>query len=171
MNGLDLFCGLKGASAAWLDRGWSVLTVDIESRFEPDVVADLMDWHYDGPPVDLLWASPPCTEFSKLDKPWFPDADKPPDMALVLATLRLVGEIEPRFWIIENVRGLQRWFGRAPARFGSFYLWGWYPPIPAPRAADWLFKDIHHVRSPRKRAKIPYGLSDAVARGVEVWTG
>ena len=46
---LDLCCGLKGASQAMKSAGWSVLTVDIDERFAPDVVADLMTWRYDGP--------------------------------------------------------------------------------------------------------------------------
>ena len=31
--------------------------------------------------------------------------------------------------IVENVRGAQRWVGRAKWRFGSFYLWGDVPAL------------------------------------------
>lgn len=46
---LDLCCGLKGASAAMRDRGWEVVR---------------------GRRPDLVWASPPCTEFSRESMPW-----------------------------------------------------------------------------------------------------
>lgn len=38
---LDLFSGLGGASQVMVERGWKVIRVDIESRFKPDIVADV----------------------------------------------------------------------------------------------------------------------------------
>ena len=61
---LDVCCGLKGASCAMFDRGWEVLSVDINPHFSPDVVADVRTWHYHGPSPDLVWCSPPCTDLA-----------------------------------------------------------------------------------------------------------
>src|SRR5688500_15421118 len=47
--GLDLCCGLGGASSAWRDRGWDVTTLDADPRFDADVTADVRTWKYDGP--------------------------------------------------------------------------------------------------------------------------
>lgn len=66
---LDLCCGLGGASKAMKERGWDVITVDIDPEFNPTIVADLRTFHYSGPRPDLVWASPPCTEFSKYSMP------------------------------------------------------------------------------------------------------
>jgi len=84
---LDLFSGLGGFSAAFRDSGrWDVTTVEIEEKFDPDVVADVMDLR----PSDLLGilgeydylvivASPPCTVFSPAGNHdlWDMDAKEP----------------------------------------------------------------------------------------------
>ena len=107
---LDLFCGLRGASAAMLDRGWDVIGVDNRAELEPDVLADVRTYRYKGPAIDLVWASPPCVEFAKTDKRcWYPNAPEP-SMELVNAALRIVCEVAPRWWLLENVRGARRWF-------------------------------------------------------------
>ncbi|GAI29454.1 unnamed protein product, partial [marine sediment metagenome] len=62
---VDLCCGLKGASKAMTERGWTVITLDISPDFEPDIVADVRGWSYQGETPDLVWASPPCNEFSR----------------------------------------------------------------------------------------------------------
>ena len=60
MRMLDLFSGLGGASRAMRERGWDVITVDIEPEFNPSIIADISTYHYEGKlPVDLVWASPP----------------------------------------------------------------------------------------------------------------
>lgn len=67
---LDLFAGLGGASQAMRERGWEVVTVDNDPAFGCTVTADLASWSWDGPTPDLVWASPPCTEFSRESMPW-----------------------------------------------------------------------------------------------------
>lgn len=67
---LDLFAGLGGASQAMRERGWDVVTVDNDPRFGCTHTADLLTWSYTGPRPDLVWCSPPCTEFSRESMPW-----------------------------------------------------------------------------------------------------
>ena len=70
-------------------------------------MADLTTWSWTGEPIDLLWASPPCEEFAREWMPWS-KTGKAPSMDLVNAVYRLVEEIQPRWWIIENVKGANR---------------------------------------------------------------
>ncbi len=174
---LDLFSGLGGASEAMRERGWEVYTVDIDPRFHPDLLCDVRDFLKLWPKtknVDLIWASPPCDEFSKSEKPWF-DQDRPSieALALVWETIKIVRELNPRFWILENVRGAQKWLGKAPCRIGPFYLWGWFPfdelkqMIGNERVFFGKTQLWPHPDRKALRAKIPYGISLAVALAVE----
>ena len=160
---LDLFSGLGGASSAMRRRKWDTLRVDIDSRFRPDICADLASWSYEGPPVDLLWASPPCVEYSREDQPWARQGIVP-DNTLIRATHRLILEIQPRYWIIENVRGAQRWWGKACWHSGPIYLWGYFPSF---RCHVPYWKEHLSGKDREKRAKIPYMLSREIALTIE----
>jgi site-specific DNA-cytosine methylase len=159
---LDLFSGLGGASQAMRDRGWTVVTIDNDPRFKPRVVADARRIVLRARP-DLLWASPPCAEFSRLDQPWYPKHDHP-DLSCVLAVHHWVRELDPRYWILENVRGLQRWIGPARQHFGPIYLWGNFPLVLA-HVRPW--KQRISGRCKDLRAKIPYELSLNIALVLE----
>lgn len=145
------------------DRGWNVVTIDIDPRFKTDIVADATTFSWDGAAVDLLWASPPCDEFSRESMPWC-RTGQIPSLELVHATLRIVGEVRPRWWVMENVRGLQRWFGRSSARFGPVYLWGWFPKFEAPER---YWKETLSSTRHAERAKIPYEIGEALAVAIE----
>src|SRR2546427_160569 len=101
---LDLFSGLGGASQAMVDRGWKVVRVDLDPRFKPTIIADVRQFHLNWSP-DLLWASPPCTEFAKLTMPksWHPSRQDTSDISLVDSTFSIIAAVRPRFWILENV--------------------------------------------------------------------
>jgi site-specific DNA-cytosine methylase len=162
---LDLFCGYKGASAAMSQRGWEVVTVDNVRSMNPTHVADLRQWSYAGPSPDLLWASPPCQEFSRWSMPWTRKrTPRRPDLSLVIAALRIVEECKPRWWILENVRGATRWLGEPARRFGPYYLWGVFPAFKAV-----VSKRKEHLSGWQKqhRAMVPYPLSLALAIACE----
>lgn len=67
---LDLCCGLKGASQPATDRGWKVISVDIDARFKPTIVADIRSLALKSFHVDVLWASTPCEGFTRCALPW-----------------------------------------------------------------------------------------------------
>jgi hypothetical protein len=161
---LDLCSGLGGASAAMKKRAWDVVTTDINPDFKPDIVADIQDWSWTGPRPHLIWASPPCTQFSRESMPWS-RTGQPPDMSLINACKRIINECAPLYWIIENVKGAVPHLGQPSAIYGPFYLWGFFPPLGQ-------FQLEHRKQSfpgyaKAERAKIPYRLSLAVALACE----
>jgi site-specific DNA-cytosine methylase len=165
---LDLFSGLGGASSAMKERGWKVTTLDLEARFNPDIVADIREFSWEGGPLDLIWASPPCEAFSREFMPWC-RTGKDPSMDLVTAAYRVIREADPRFWVIENTRGAVKWFNSLlgkPAWIGyPIYLWGIFPPLEKIRLK--MGKEKMSSTAAAERAKIPYELSLALAKSIE----
>ena len=171
---LDLFSGLGGASAAMVDRGWDVITVDIEPSFRCTHTADLLTWTYDGPSVDLVWASPPCTEFSRDYLPWLRGKYPPPSLDLASSALRIIRDVCPIWWVVENVRGSVRHltplFGREPTQVGQCFLWGDFEPLGNVKVS--ARKERLPSRRRAERSKVPPEISLAVAVACErsVWT-
>lgn len=162
---LDLCCGLGGASQAMRARDWYVVRLDIEHRFHPDIVADIRKPLPLRPfPVTLLWMSPPCMEFARESLPWC-RTGRPPDLSLIQACLALPGIWQPRWWILENVRGAVPYLGPYQQRFGPIYLWGHFPLILCERILP--YKMRQSGRYPDRRAVIPSALSHALARSIE----
>lgn len=166
---LDLFAGLGGASAAMRARGWDVVTVDIDPDFGCTYTADLETWSYDGPSVDLVWASPPCTEFSRSHLPWLAGKYPPPSLDLARASLRIIGECNPIWWIVENVRGAARWltplFGHSPRQLGQAFLWGKFPH--PGKVLVRPHKQCLSSKKRKERSMIPYEISLAIAVACE----
>lgn len=117
MRVLDLFSGKGGFSSAFVERGHDLVTVDLDPAFSPTIVADVRRLEYPGlelrDPFDAVLASPPCNCFSvaSIGRYW-PDGKPEPEVAhavaLVARTLALVAQIRPRFWVLENPRGMLR---------------------------------------------------------------
>jgi hypothetical protein len=147
---IDLFCGLGGWADGLLAEGYDVIGFDIERhqygehRYPAQlVIQDVLTLHGSQfRDAALIVASPPCQAYSYRAMPWSrAKALPPPCNALFNACFRIQREAsEAAGWriplIVENVRGAQKWVGRARWNFGSYYLWGDVPalmPIIAPR--------------------------------------
>ncbi|MES2208566.1 MAG: DNA cytosine methyltransferase [Chloroflexota bacterium] len=141
--------------------------MDIEPRFGCDVTADLMGWNWYGPRPDLIWASPPCTEFSRERMPWC-RTGVAPSLDLTRAAIRVIDAARPRFWVIENVRGAVPWFtplmGRHRQSHGPFFLWGAFPVFECKVSP---FKSRLSSARRAERAKVPAELSEALAVACE----
>jgi site-specific DNA-cytosine methylase len=111
---VDLFCGGGGFSEGLRQAGFDVThAVDIDNGAiethelnHPEtetVQADIMDLEPGDLPddIDLLVGSPPCTEFSWAKSGGGGDIEA--GMRLVKRFLHLVGELEPSYWVMENV--------------------------------------------------------------------
>ena len=125
---LDLFAGLGGWSAPAREQGHDVFAVDNDPRFAVELVADVLELQ----PADLPWrpdlvlASPPCTAFSTLTfgHHWSPGRVPKTEAArtsleLVAATRRLIEQLDPNAWIVENPRAMLRALPRWPASSGA----------------------------------------------------
>ncbi len=140
---LDLFCGLGGWTDGLLAEDYDVIGFDIEQHRYGDhrypaqlVVQDVLTLHGSQfRNAALIVASPPCQGYSYRAMPWKKaKALPPPCNALFEACFRIqreaceaAGQHIPL--IVENVRGAQKWVGRARWNYGSFYLWGDVPAL------------------------------------------
>jgi hypothetical protein len=106
----------------------------------------------------LIVASPPCQAYSYRAMPWKrAKALPPPDNTLFEACFRIqreaceaAGRHIPL--IVENVRGAQKWVGRARWNYGSFYLWGDVPALMPLWRCCWCHRlaQSHHAPSCRR---------------------
>lgn len=121
MKILDLFSGTRSVAREFEKRGWLSFTIELDKQ-HPNI-----DWYEDimnvtaddilqkfGRP-DVIWASPPCTTYSvagishhreRVGKKLLPKSEfaKQSD-ELIKHTLKLIEELNPQFWFIENPRG------------------------------------------------------------------
>jgi hypothetical protein len=143
---IDLFCGLFGWSDGLLAEGWEVIGFDIKdmhSNFglvrpaeKRLVIQNVLTLHGSQfRTADLIVASPPCQAYSYRAMPWKKaKALPPPDNSLFDACFRIQGEACEAAGrhiplVVENVRGAQKWVGRARWNFGSYYVWGDVPAL------------------------------------------
>ena len=109
MKILELFCGLGGWSKGFHDifPDAEFYGVDIKDFGYPYnfIKADLNDWEPDQE-YDIVLASPPCSEFSEVKRNCALPYDERQGLDLVWRTFALIEQIKPRYWIIENVKGL-----------------------------------------------------------------
>lgn len=119
MKVLELFSGTASFTNVAKERGHKVFTIDIEPKFNPDLTMDIIKVTPEiiiekfGKP-EVIWASPPCTTFSVASISRYWDNGKPKNektiqgINIVLKTLELINILKPKYWIIENPRGMLR---------------------------------------------------------------
>ena len=191
---LDLYSGLGGASEAMLNNGWDVrriennpLLMSVPNTEMMDVLAlrneiesRIMFHGVPGNTLSLIWASPPCTDFSngysspksiakREGKPYYPKEA----IANVQHALDIIEYLKPRFWAIENVMGSREYLepilGPPRMIIGSIVLWGNFPLFGLPvgfkhkKLDDWSTNPIRA----NVRALIPYEVSDALRQSIE----
>lgn len=105
MKILELCSGTGSFSEIAKARGHQVFTIDIDKKFNPSLCKDVMDLTIQeitclfGEP-DIIWASPPCTEYSHAKRKGvrkIEEANK-----VVLKIIEIIKQLEPKYWIIEN---------------------------------------------------------------------
>jgi hypothetical protein len=140
---IDLFCGLGGWTNGLQAAGYSVIGFDIEQHAYGDerypatlVLQDVLTIHgAQFRRAALIVASPPCQAYSYRAMPWKrAKALPPPDNSLFEFCFRIQKEASAAAgrhipMVVENVKGAQKWVGRAAWHFGSFYLWGDVPAL------------------------------------------
>jgi hypothetical protein len=140
---IDLFCGLGGWTEGLVAEGYDVIGFDItqhvygEHRYPAQLVMqDVLTLHgRQFKDAALIVASPPCQAYSWRAMPWkAAKAAPPPDNSLFEACFRIQREASEAAerhipMVVENVKGAQKWVGRARWNYGSYYLWGDVPAL------------------------------------------
>lgn len=135
---IDLCCGLGGWTKGFLAEGYRVIGFDVEPfpTYPGELV--LQDIRtLDGRQLRslnpaVIVASPPCQAYSYRAMPWKrARALPPPDNLIWEAVFRIAREAGCPI-VVENVKGAQKWVGRAAWHYGSFYLWGDVPALMPP---------------------------------------
>jgi hypothetical protein len=103
MKVLDLFAGTQSLRKT-LGSGYDVTSVDIRPGSNPDICADLLTWNYKQflkpGQFDVVWASPPCTEYSQAKTVGHRDITGSNE--LVKRTLAIIKYLRPKAWFMEN---------------------------------------------------------------------
>ena len=186
MKLLDLFCGRGGWTKGFMEEGFQCVGIDLVNKQYPGeiILADLRTFHPKGE-FDVIVSSPPCAEFSVVKTTWRPrglKADLGKGLELVDATFRIIREVEPKIWILENVRSntlalellpYEPFLEFSHSKRGRRWLWsnmwtdwadGRFPMIHEHRDE----RDLENrIRDPWKRAEISLPVARMIARVVK----
>ena len=114
---LELFSGTKSVGKCCDELGWESVSVDM--ILPADHECDIMDFDYKQYPkdyFDIVWASPPCTNYSMLKKCWYGrklkdgtiyskeqnDIDQDEADKLVEKSFEIIDYFNPEYWFMEN---------------------------------------------------------------------
>ena len=100
MKLVELFSGTGSVGRVARDLGFSVISLDLKNA---NVNTDILSWDYkqfDVGEFDVIWASPPCTEYSRAKTAGLRKIDYA--NSIVLKTLEILDYFKPVWWVIEN---------------------------------------------------------------------
>jgi len=187
MNVLELFAGSRSFSKVAQNFGFKTYTTDYKGFEGIDQVCDVFDFDYKTLPFipDIVWASPPCTSFSVAsighhwkggNQAYIPKTNAAKlGIELVKKTMQIINDINPKYYIVENPRGLLRKLDLIPYKPKT----AWYCQYGDDRAKptdlwvnfDWSPKtckngnpDCHHQPAPRGSRTGTQGLKNAYER-------
>lgn len=196
MKVLDLCSGLGGFSEAFIcDLDWEIMRIDnnpllsevphteIIDIFEfRDTLADMIEKGYAPAYPDLILFSPPCREFSLgFNAPRAVASregrleEYQPDMSILECGLDIIKMLNPRYYIIENVKGSIRYFepylGRPKCSHGAWFFYGKFPTFEVvsgsiPNKAN-MDKGSNHPLRLQYRSLVPLVVSKAIKQAVE----
>jgi hypothetical protein len=101
MRTLELFAGTQSFSKRM--NAETKITVDILDKFNPTHKADILTWDYRiYPPghFDIVWCSPPCTEYSKAKTHGVRNLELADNC--VRRCFEIIDYFQPRVWLVEN---------------------------------------------------------------------
>tara|TARA_R110001592_G_C13164786_1_gene749265 strand:+ start:180 stop:821 length:642 start_codon:yes stop_codon:yes gene_type:complete len=118
MRVLELFSGTQSFGKCCDTLGWDVISLDINDNC--DIKCDIMKWDYtiyEPDYFDVIWASPPCASFSRLQNSSIGKKGKDGRIKtremieenmvkngdpIVLRTLEILKYLKPSLWFMEN---------------------------------------------------------------------
>ena len=178
---IELFAGTCSFSKVAKKLGHRTFTTDYEEIDGQDLIIDICKLKGKDLPYtpDFLWASPPCEGFSVASiganwtggkRGYIPKSESAVrSIKLAKQAIRLIKETKPKYWFIENPRGLLRkmpfmirflkqqggvrhtvWYCKyGDTRAKPTDIWTnalWWQPLPVCRNNA---SDCHHERAPR----------------------
>jgi site-specific DNA-cytosine methylase len=117
MKLLELFAGSRSVGVVAEKLGMEVFSSDINQFDGINYACNILDFDYSKVPFipDIIWASPPCTTFSIASCGHHWNIDKTPKtkeakIGILIAkkTIEIIEHYNPRYFFIENPRGLLR---------------------------------------------------------------
>jgi hypothetical protein len=120
MKVLELFAGSRSIGKASEILGYQVFSSDLINFEKIDYVTSILDFDINKVPFqpDIIWASPPCTGFSvaALGHHWtggknaYIPKTETAKLGIELAkkTIEIINYFKPKYFFIENPRGLLR---------------------------------------------------------------
>jgi site-specific DNA-cytosine methylase len=117
---IELESGSGVMAETFKKEGYDVLTIDINPDLNPDICMNILDLTIKDIPKkfrnpDVVWAGVPCTTFSVASIYRYWDALGNPKsyktyigLAVVMKNIELIKELDPKYFFIENPRGMLR---------------------------------------------------------------
>ena len=101
---LELFAGTGSIGKVFRARGWEVISIDIDPKTSPTIVADILNFDYRilGGRYDALWASPPCQMYSIARSKSKHPRDLETSDRMVQRVIDMIDFFNPTFWAFEN---------------------------------------------------------------------
>ena len=98
---LELFSGTRSIGKVCDQLGWESVSVDL--IMEADHKVNIMDFdykQYNKDEFDIVWASPPCTEYSRAKSRGIRDIEGA--NKIVLKTIEIINYFNCEYWFMEN---------------------------------------------------------------------
>ena len=100
MRLLELSCGTKSIGNVAEQLGYEVTSLDSKHA---DINTDILNWDYttyEPKHFEVIWASPPCTEYSRALTTRTLNINSANQ--IVLKTLKILEYLNPGYYVIEN---------------------------------------------------------------------
>ncbi len=102
---LELFSGTGSVGRAFRAIGWETTSVDMDPKSGATIITDIGSWDYKAfAPgyFDCVWASPPCTHYSRARTTALTPRDLEGSDRLVERVLEIIKYHKPGTFFIEN---------------------------------------------------------------------
>jgi site-specific DNA-cytosine methylase len=118
-NCLELFCGTKSVGKLLEKNNYRVISLDFNKKYKPTHCVNILDFDYKQYPVgyfDIIWASPDCRFYSKIQNSWLGrrktdgeiwtleklEKNRSESDRLLVKIFEIIDYLKPRLWCMEN---------------------------------------------------------------------